>query len=348
MKKLILLIIVLLTISVIVVVIFTRGSKEKNEQKSMESIIQKQGVPVETIEIKEKLFTRHILFNATVKGYKQTNSYSPIGAAVERINAKVGDYVQKDSIIIEFPKDKPSAGYIQTESAYKNALATYNRLKTLYEKGGVSKQDLDNAETGYLVAKANWNSALKMVNVKAPIEGTITSINVQETHNVKEETVLFTISNTSILKAILWATDSEVKTIKKGQKALLEYRNAEYIGKVTQVSISMDEMKKGFAVFVEFDNKKGIIPSGIFVPIKIIVYENKLATTVPRKLIQKDDGGSFIFIANDKVAKKVYIKFGKENSYLVEIIEPILKGEKLITTSINQLFDNTKINIVGR
>ena len=67
-------------------------------------------------------------------------------------------------------------------------------MSSLYKSKGISQQEYDNARTSYENAKANWNNVNEMVNVKAPISGLITRLDVQKTDNVKAGDILFAVT----------------------------------------------------------------------------------------------------------------------------------------------------------
>ena len=68
---------------------------------------------------------------------------------MESVKYSVGDWVDKDTVVVTFPKDNPSANYYQAKTVYENLEATYKRMSNLYNSKGISKQDYDNAKTAY-------------------------------------------------------------------------------------------------------------------------------------------------------------------------------------------------------
>jgi multidrug resistance efflux pump len=62
-------------------------------------------------------------------------------------------------------------------------------MQRLFAQGAISQQDLDNVETQYKVSKANLEVSDKMINVRAPISGIITAMNVNRVKELIQEKI---------------------------------------------------------------------------------------------------------------------------------------------------------------
>ena len=319
---------------------------EKAESKNMEQIYKEEGVPVKTEVVTLQKFEKKLSFNAELSGIKESSEYASFGDKVEKIYVKVGDYVKKDQLLISFPEDNPSAQYYQAKVAFKNAENAYKRIENLYASGGVSKQDKDNVQTQYEVAKANWNAVSKMIKVKAPISGYVTKINVRETENVDKEAELITISQTHQLKCKVWVTDSEITNVKLGENAGAVWNDRKITGKVVQVDMAINKMNQAFGVMLEFDNPDNLIKLGVTADISIISYENEQAVVVKQKNLFNENNHTFVFVEENGKSVKRSIKTGLRQGLDVEVISGITAGENLIVEGQMMLYDGTKVKII--
>ncbi len=322
---------------------FTGCSEDPVANNNLEQIYREEGVPVKTQQIAPRSFKTWLLYNAELAGIEESSGNSMVADRVDKIYAKVGDYVQKDQVILSFPTDNPAAKYYQAEVAYESAKKSYERLKNLYSSGGVSRQDLDNAKAAFEVASANWNTSRQTVEVKAPIRGYITKINVSESDNVQPGDELFTISQTDRLKAKVWATGKEILDIRVGQPASAEWNGVLLSGTVTQVDMALNRDTQAFGVVVEFDNPKNSIPMGITAAVSIFTYTNPNAVVVERKDIFKDKSGQFVYVAADGKAEKRPVVQGRSQGPDVEITEGLKPGDQLIVEGQMLLEDGGRI-----
>jgi len=244
-------IISILTLSLMIS--FTGCGKKKEVVKNMELLQKENGIPIRITEIAPRPFIQELTYNAPLSGIEESTAKAMVDDVILKVNAKVGDYVKKDQVIITFPQDTPAAQYEQTNSAFLNAKQTYERMQRLLAQGAISQQDMDNVATGYKVAKANLNASTQMIYVKAPISGFITAMKVSPADHVNPGDPLFIVSNTSKYKAEIWIPDSEIQYLKKNLKAIATWGDQSFTGRVTSVSMAMDQDKKAFKAVIVFD-----------------------------------------------------------------------------------------------
>ncbi len=114
----------------------------------------------------------------TVKPRSEMIIESQVGAQVENVHVQAGDSVQKGDILITLDNRQPASrldrarqalhqaragkqeaiqGVRAAEAAYNEAKLHYERIKKYYSSQAATKQELENAESGYLQAKAGLN-----------------------------------------------------------------------------------------------------------------------------------------------------------------------------------------------
>lgn len=337
---------VILLIIILNLVLLSACSSDKKTGRSMDSIHKEEGIPVKIEKIRKTDVTERFLYNAVLEGIEETSKYAMIGDRIERIYVNVGDYVSKDQPVITFPDDNPSAKFSQAKTAFENAGRLYERNKSLYEQGGISRQTLDNIKTQYEVAKADFEAAAQMVEVKSPIDGYITNIAVKETQNVKRDQLLFTVANTKNLKAKVDVSEMEIDKIKIGQKAYAEWKGKRIEGSVTRVAMSMNPTTKSFDTIAEFDNSKEGIKAGVTADVHILENGDE-RILVDRKNIITEGTAHYVYIEKNNTAVKTRIEINDSNKLDVVVEKGLKEGDKLITQGITLLSDGSKIKIIG-
>lgn len=320
--------------------------KKKEAAKNIEQLHKENGIPVRVHEITTGTFTQELKYNASLTGIEESYVKSMVGDNIVKVNAKVGDYVKKDQVIISFPQDTPAAQYMQANTAYQNAKLIYERMQRLFKQGAISQQDLDNTTAAYKVAQANFNTASQMVNVRAPITGYITAMKVSPADHVNSGDDLFTVSNTSKYKAIIWVPDTEIQYVKKGQKAASQFGDQTLTGRVTSVSLAMDQDKKAFKAEIVFDTRPRQVISGITLDILLDIARIENAIIVERNLITEENGKKYVWLEKDNKAVKTEITVGHDNGIEYEVTSGLQAGDHLITEGINLLTDNCLVQVV--
>jgi membrane fusion protein (multidrug efflux system) len=339
-------IIILFLLSAFLVLVLQSCGKEKADAKSMEQIRDEEGVPVKIETLKYRPFEKYYSFFGKLAGIKEATKGAMVGGKIEKINAKVGEQVKKDQIIVEFAEDNPGIQFMQAKESFDNAGKTYNRMKALLKAGETAQANYDAAETQYLVSKRNFESLKDMLFVDSPFDGILVDMKVSEGDNVNKDAHLFTVSQLNKMHTKVWASETEISSIKKGMDASMEYNGKVHYGKVTEVSMAADPYKQAFYAEVEFDNPGFQLKSGVTSDIKILIYRNRKAIVIPRNLIMNDEKGTYVFIENKGTAEKRYVTNGSDSGLDFEIKNGLKPGDKLIVQGISLLSNGTKVKLI--
>ncbi len=337
---------ILITFTLIMLLSFSACSKKKEAAKNMEQLQKENGIPVNITEIVPQLFVQELTYNAPLSGVEESTAKAMVGDIILSVNAKIGDYVKKDQTIITFPQDTPSAQYDQVYSAYLNTKQTYERMQRLFAQGAISQQDMDNISTGYKVAKANFNAASQMIYIKAPISGYITAMKVSPASRVASGDDLFTVSNTSKYKAVIWVPDSDIQLVRKGLKAIATWGEQTLTGRISSVSLAMDQDKKAFKTEIIFETHPKQIISGVTLQIVLEVVRINNAIVVERKNILEENGKKYVWLDQDNKAVKTEITTKHDNGIEYEVATGVKAGDKMITSGISLLSDNCLIQVI--
>ncbi len=328
------------------VLLMSACGRRKIESKNMEQIQKEEGIPVRVSEIQPTSFSQIHTYNATLSGIEESVVRSMVGDVVLRINVKVGDYVRKDQVVMTFPTDTPAAQYLQASTAYQNAKATYERMQRIFAEHAISQQDMDNVTTAYQVAEANYKTAQSMVYVKSPISGFVTNIAVNQGEQVSPGADLFTVSNTSKYKAVIWIPDSEIRDLRKGQVATANWNGAELKGYVSNIALAMDQNNKAFRAEVIFTTKTGLIASGITVEIGIETLNKPDVIVVERSALFETGAKQNAWIMVNNKAVKKEVKTGHNNGIAYEITEGLNPGDILITEGLTMIYEGALLKVI--
>ena len=342
MKRLLLLVPLIIGASIAL----SQCGREAASNNSMDKIYEDEGVPVRVETVQPDLFQTKLSYHAVLSGIEETSVYSMVSDEVETVYVEVGDYVEEDQILMSFPPDTPSAKYQQAKVGYESSKITYERIEQLFLNGGISEQDRDNAKAAYDVAAADWDAVRGMVQLQAPIEGYVTRINVREADDVVPGDMLMTISQIDRMKTKVWASDSEVSSIRIGQRATAVWNDKEIRGSVSQVDMAMDEDRQAFGVVLEFQNNEKILKVGVIADISIVTYSNPDSLVIERKNILKVGDRHYVYVAENGQALQRDISIGRQHGLAVEITDGLAMGEQLITEGQLLLAQGSKIKIV--
>jgi RND family efflux transporter MFP subunit len=337
--------ITLLIISISLLALVGCGKKEVVLSESIEQIQAKEGVPVKVVELKNEDYSQELSFSGKIKGLKESTVTSSIAGRIETIVKDVNSRVKEDDVVINVPTDVPASQFSQAQDAFKLAENTYNRMLNLFKTGAISQQDLDQVEVQYKVAKSNFESINKILNIESPINGVISIMYAQVGEIITPGQILFQVIDDSCYKTRVYVPESQIKDVKKGQKVTATWNNVVLTGKVAKVSTAIDDATNAFIVDILYPNNKQDIKIGVTADIKIEVY-NTNAIAVESQYVLTDGDQNYVYVQNGDKAQKRIVKIARRLNGKLEVASGLNAGDILISEGTNYLSDNSLIKIV--
>jgi membrane fusion protein (multidrug efflux system) len=332
--------------SFVALLLLAACGRKQEAGKNMEQLQKEQGIPVRIQAVENQTFKQELSYNAVLNGLEESTAQAMVSDIVTSINARVGDHVTKGQVIVTFPQNTPAAQYEQATTAFNAQKQAYERMQRLFEQGAISRQDLDNMETGYKVARANLDASEQMIKVQAPISGIITNVWVNPSEKVFPGKELFTVSSPSGFKAVVMVPESEVARIRNGTPATAEVGETTIRGRVSQIALAVDQNSKAVRVEVVFPGANRQIKFGTTARINLDVLNKNNVIVVDREHLVRENGKSYVWLAVDNHAKKAEIETGLDNKLQFEVVSGLAAGDKLITQGLNMLTDDALIRVI--
>jgi RND family efflux transporter MFP subunit len=332
-KKLKITIAIVLLIVVAIIAFKIIGGTSSSDQR-------KQPAPIVKIEQphRETIFNA-LKFTGDVIPIQQANIFSKVSGNLEKVYTDMGTYVQKGQLLAQIDTTEIYQQFQQMSATYQNAKLTYQRNKDLSEQNLIAKQDLDNAEAAMKVASANFEAArirLDYARITAPFSGFITKRFLDPGALVtSNNATMFTLMDLNAMKIIVNVLEKDIPLAKIGKKASVTvdaFPGKEFYGSVGRISEAVDLSTRTMDVEVDIPNSEHLLKPGMFASVTIIVNERGKAITVPTQAILKDAKGFFLYIVNDKTAKRISVNPGIEQDTRTEILSGLNGNESIITT----------------
>ena len=334
--------IICLLIVLLLIVGCGRGANER--PANMEEIHRERGVPVRVQEIVLSDFVVELEYQTTVNGLRETRVYAGLSDRIEAINARIGQMVAQDEIIIQFPRENAQVNYFQAEAAYKLAELTWERMQALQGTIAISQHELNEYETQFRVAEANWLAVQQAVDVRAPFAGMITDIDVRVMQRVSPGDYLFTVSQLNRLHGRIWVSANDINSVSQNARVIFKRDGIEKQGRVTSIGMTLNPRQNAFAVDVEIENADFAVRGGVTGIASIIIYRNENAISVPRSVVLKDtEGQDYVYVVENDLAVRKDVTIGNQSELNFEIIEGLETGDMLIIQGLSLVRDGVRV-----
>jgi len=273
----------------------------------------------------------------------------------------------------------------QAKSRYDNAKAQRERMEALYSRQIISRKDFDNADTECAVCEAQLSAnqeklkqlkegarlevregsrakvkemeailaqeqiRLQNTQIVAPFAGEIVRRNVDSGALVSPSTPVVTLIHLETLKVVANVLEKDVGLIKPGMKAKIlteAYPGKPFDGTVVRINKALDLATRTLQAEINIPNPGHLLKPGMFAKIEMVLKENLNALTVPRDAVLKEEGKEFVFAVEGNQAFRKPVVTGIERETLIEIVEGVKDGEKIVVRGQESLKDRTTVRII--
>ena len=284
---------------------------------------------------------------------------------VTKIFVKSGDHVEAGTPLLQIDPLKQEATVSSQEASraaqeanLRYAKVSLDRAKKLFDAGVISKQELDNAQSGYDAASAQVKSLEEQVNqqkvelhyysVKAPMDGIVGDIPVRMGDRVTVSTMLTTIDEPGALEAYIYVPSERAKNLKVGLPVRIS-DSASRVGIDTQISFvspQVDTDTQTVLAKATFENSQARLRVAQQVNAQITwgVHEGPV---IPVLAVQRINGRFFAFLAVNEgkgtVARQKLLKIGDTVGNDFAVLDGLKPGDHVIVSGTQFLQDGMPV-----
>jgi len=274
-------------------------------------------------------------------------------AEAERYRLEEAKAELKDATLSYERKGRLVAGKIVAQSEYDAADARFNRAKA-----ALAGQEA--ALRASLAALKEAEIQLEYANVRAPFDAVVLTKNadigdivtpIGAAANAKAAVV--NIADMSSLQAEVDVSESSIDQVKVGQPceiqldALPERR---FRGSVHMIVPTADRSKASILVKVAFvDRDPRILPEMsakvAFLSRDLLSQEQTPVEAIPSSAVMDENGKPSVFVFQGDRAKRVSIAVGRKMGDMVEVLQGLNGGDRVIMSPLDKIQDGTKVSV---
>lgn len=323
------------------------GCGTGNEKNGKPVQQQEEVVPsVSVAVVKARPVDQTATYSSTVEANVKNNIAPQTAGRIRKINVEVGDFVKAGQIVAEIDKMQLQ----QAELQMKNNEIEYNRLKGLYDAGGLSQSDLDAIELAYNVSKTSYENLLENTVLRSPVDGVITARNYDRGDMFSMGQPIYVVEQISPVKLYVGISESDYTKIKKGDSVEISvdaFPGKIFYGRVNRLNPTIDAATHTFDVEVIVDNKYKSLRPGMYARVTVkFGTDNNVVVPDMAVIKQTGSGERFIYVLNDdNTVTYKNVKIGRRMGAEYEILEGIEDGATIVTGGQARLKDGIKVTV---
>ncbi len=319
------------------------GGKMKKAEVVVDSL--SMVVPVKISVAQSEEIEHSAVFTSNIEAFVQNNIAPSMPLRIDRIFVDVGSKVSRGQLLATMDGTQ----YNQVAVQLSNAQADYDRMKKVYDAGGISKQMMDQTEAALKVQKTQANNLLVNTQLRSPISGVVTARNFDAGDMYNGATPILTVMQIDRLKVAFSISEQYFPMVRQGMDASIAvdmYPDTVFVGKVTLIAPAIDPSTRTFGIEVTVPNKGGELRPGMFSR-ATLVFGMKQGIMVEDVAIQRQLGTNdkYVFVALDGKAQRREVITGAQIGSRVEILSGVKEGDSVITAGISRLMQGTPIKV---
>lgn len=324
-------------------------------------------VAVQTGKITRTTLQRYVLAYGMVEPEPAMNGKPPASSKIAapltglltKIHCEEGQRVKKGDLLFELDTRSVDALIAKTEVSVEFAQKNFARKQQLSTTDNISRKLYDEAELLLQTARKdllNAKTQRELLQIKAPLSGTVAAIQFKIGEAVSLATVLAEVIDLDRLDIAIRVPSSEASSIHLKQPVEISAGSSPSTnradltliqrGTVIFIGAQVDPLTDTVLVRTTLPTESGLRP-GQFVSVRIIVEQRTDRLAVPIDSVVHQEGASVIAVVDGDNAKLKVIKPGLRDGNLIEVDgEGVQEGMIIVTQGVYGLPPETRIRVL--
>ncbi len=315
------------------------GKRTAPEAEQPRVLTRSEAAAGETVRLLEE-------FTSEIEPYRE-NDITPAasGVHIDRILVDVGDEVRQGQLVVSLDPTQYTQQLVQLQTVESD----YNRLLPVYEAGGISAQQIEQAKAQLDVQQEVVANLKKNIEVRSPISGVVTARNYESGDLFAQQPILH-IMQIDPLKVIVNISEQFFPQVKVGMPVELYvdiFPGEMFPGRISLIYPALDATTRTFKVEVTVPNGAGRLRPGMYARTRFDM-GSKEGVMVPDVAVQKQVGSAerYVYvIVGDTVAERRSVEVGRQVGDRVDLLRGVEAGEQVAVTALSKLFDGARVEI---
>ena len=316
---------------------------------------------------------RGIPLTGTLRAREQTLVRAKLAGELVELTVREGTAVRAGQRIARIdPTDfearvrEREAQRRSAEAQLEQARRTFENNRQLLEKGFISQNAFDNAQSGLQVAVANRDAALAQLAqarkaladtaVTAPMDGMVAERFAQVGEKVSPDTRIVSIVDLSRMEIEAPVPASEIAGVRIGQPVSLRVEGIEAVqtGEVLRIAPSTAAGTRSVPVYIGLDNRDPRIRAGLFAHGTLSLERRSDVLVVPAASVRDAAGRSFVYLVADGVLREQVVTLGLRDpaapaangsTGIVEVTGGLQPGDTIVGVNLGTLRTGSQVRI---
>ena len=313
-----------------------------------------RSAPLVTAEaVASQRFVDRIDAVGTAFANEQVTLSAPVTERIVSLNFSDGGYVRQGQVIAALARGQENAQLAEANARAHEARQQLDRLEALRNRGFATKSAVDTQVALVSSARAQAQQAEAAIGdrvIRAPFSGWVSLRNISAGAVITAGTEIATISDLSQIKLDFAIPETLLTALREGQtiKAVAAaYPDQRFAGTIRTIDPVVNPQTRTVQVRAILPNGDRRLKPGMMMTVSVEAAERH-GLAVPELALVGEGDKSFVFlIGKDKKVKRTPVRTGLRQSGVVEIVEGLNPGDRVVTEGVIKLSDGMPVRLAG-
>lgn len=308
-------------------------------------------VPVRVATVEPRRFETVLESLGTAQANESVTLTATVTASVSEILFRDGDEVEVGQVLVRLASAEEVADQREAQVTLTEQRRELNRIRGLVADGVVPRQQLDQQRSRVEEAEARLaavDARLADRVIRAPFSGVLGLRRVSTGSLVTPGTAIADLDDISVIKVDFTVSERFLGAVRRGMPIdarSVAFRDRVYEGTVTAVSTRVDIATRTVTVRAEIDNRDLELRPGMLLTTRLpLDPADRLA--IPEGAVIATADQHFAFVLDNDSVRRQQITIGRRQPGLVEVIEGLAEGDRVVSDGIQRLRQGTRVRVL--
>ncbi len=303
---------------------------------------------VTTAEVTEHKFADRYSAVGNANANEQVSVRAPVTERITQLGFTDGAFVQRGQMLAVLAQGQETASLASAQARVTEAEKQLARIAELHRRGFATNAALEAETANAAFARAAANEAGASVGdrvVRAPFSGQVSLRRISVGAVVSAGDEIATVSDLRSIKLDFSIPETMLAKVSRGQTITAKaaaYPEAMFSGRIEAIDPVVNVQTRTATLRAVIPNRGGMLKPGMLMTV-MISSNPRTALAVPELALVREGDTSFVYTLDAKQkAKRVPVKTGARDGNLLEILEGLKVGDRIVTEGVVKLSDGAQ------
>jgi membrane fusion protein, multidrug efflux system len=285
----------------------------------------------------------------TANANEQVSVRAPVTERITRLGFSDGDYVKQSQMLAVLAQGQETASFASAQARVREAEQQLARVAELHRRGFATNASLDTQTATVAATRAAANEASASIGdrvVRAPFSGQVSLRRISVGAVVTAGDEIATVSDLSSIKLDFTIPETMLANVRVGQSITAKaaaFPEVSFEGRIQAIDPVINPQTRTATLRAKLPNRGGMLKPGMLLNVTV-ASGARTSVAVPELALIREGNQSFVYaIGKDGKAKRLPVTTGGRDGTLVEIIEGLSAGDRIVTEGVVKLSEGARV-----